>query len=200
MATEQTADHCAALVRDGNRPRFIASLFAGAETRRRLFALYAWDEELQRIGQTVREPMIAAIRYQWWRDAIERLPEYPMGHPVLTELAAAEVSKQALQAIIDDRESASDGSVAEQRVIEEAARICGAAEGDNLIAAAAGAAFAMQSTADLQEARRLWRTTRRSRKRELPAYLPATIVDMRHPVTPLQLYMRMLVNGFRNRF
>src|SRR5579859_3032419 len=62
---------CAVLVRRADPDRYFASLFAPAEARPYLFALYAFNHELARIGETVREPMMGQIRLQWWREAIE---------------------------------------------------------------------------------------------------------------------------------
>jgi len=62
---------CAALVRRADPDRYFASLFAPAEVRPYLFALYAFNHELARIGETVREPMMGQIRLQWWREGIE---------------------------------------------------------------------------------------------------------------------------------
>jgi len=67
----QDADaHCAALVREGDKDRFLASLFAPAERRRHLFALYAFNVEIGRVGQVAHEALAGEIRLQWWRDAL----------------------------------------------------------------------------------------------------------------------------------
>ena len=67
------------------------------------------------------------------------------------------------------------------------------------MAALAGAAIAGNNIGKLNEARRLWRGERTARRAELPAYLPATVVDMRHPVSEFRLYARMLGKGLANR-
>ena len=41
-------DHCTALVREGDRDRYLATLFAPAEHRGALFALYAFNVEISR--------------------------------------------------------------------------------------------------------------------------------------------------------
>jgi phytoene synthase len=43
-------------------------LFAPAPRRVLLFALYAFNAEVARIAETVREPMLGAIRLEWWRE------------------------------------------------------------------------------------------------------------------------------------
>jgi phytoene synthase len=62
-------DHCEALVREADKDRFVATLFAPAKFRRPLFALYAFNIEIARVRELAREPMPGEIRLQWWRDA-----------------------------------------------------------------------------------------------------------------------------------
>jgi phytoene synthase len=77
--------HCETLVREADRDRFIATLFAPAERRPHLYALYAFDLELLRVGRVVREALAGEIRLQWWRDALAgRIPEQVAAHPVAT--------------------------------------------------------------------------------------------------------------------
>ena len=61
----------AALVRRHDRDRFQTALFAPGEDREALFALYAFNYEIARVREGVREPMLGQIRLQWWREAID---------------------------------------------------------------------------------------------------------------------------------
>jgi phytoene synthase len=61
----------AELVRRHDRDRYQTSLFAPARQRESLFALYAFNYEIARVRETVREPMLGRIRLQWWREVIE---------------------------------------------------------------------------------------------------------------------------------
>ena len=63
-------DHCAALVREADRDRYLATLFAPAEHRAALFALYAFNVEIARVRDLAREPLPGEIRLQWWREAL----------------------------------------------------------------------------------------------------------------------------------
>ena len=63
-------DHCAALVREADRDRYLATLFAPAEHRDALFALYAFNVEIARVRELAREPMPGEIRLQWWREVL----------------------------------------------------------------------------------------------------------------------------------
>ncbi len=80
-------EHCAALVREADRDRYLATLFAPAEHRDALFALYAFNVEISRVRDLAREPMPGEIRLQWWREALagERDGE-AAAHPVAAAL------------------------------------------------------------------------------------------------------------------
>lgn len=83
-------DPVADLVREADFGRYAATLFAPAQARPHLFALYAYDIELARVRDLVSEPMPGEIRLQWWRDAIEN-PERAdvVAHPVARALEGA---------------------------------------------------------------------------------------------------------------
>lgn len=61
----------AASVRAADPDRYFAALFAPAAERPHLFALYAFHAEVARVAETVREPMLGAIRLEWWRETAE---------------------------------------------------------------------------------------------------------------------------------
>jgi 15-cis-phytoene synthase len=62
--------HCETLVRAGDKDRFLATLFAPAEHRAAMFALYAFNLEIARIREVARAPMAGEIRLQWWSDVL----------------------------------------------------------------------------------------------------------------------------------
>src|SRR5882724_1205094 len=63
-------DHCETLLRDGDKDRFLATLFAPPKYRRALHALYAFNLEVARTRELAREPMPGEIRLQWWREVL----------------------------------------------------------------------------------------------------------------------------------
>src|SRR6185369_10310153 len=84
------ADHCAALVREADRDRYLATLFAPAEHRDALFALYDFNVEISRIRDVAREPMPGLIRLQWWREVFEgQRDSEAAAHPVAAALRDA---------------------------------------------------------------------------------------------------------------
>jgi phytoene synthase len=65
-----SADACARLVEQGDPDRFRAVLAAGPGLRADLFTLYAFNLEVARAPWVTREPLIAQMRLQWWRDVV----------------------------------------------------------------------------------------------------------------------------------
>ncbi len=100
--------HCEALVREADHDRFIAALFAPAEQRPHLHALYAFDLELTRVGHVVHEALAGEIRLQWWRDALAgEARGDAMANPVAAALidtvARCGLPADALNGLIDAR-------------------------------------------------------------------------------------------------
>ena len=62
--------HCEELVRAQDKDRYLTALFAPADRRGALFALYAFAAEVAAVRDRVREPMAGEIRLQWWRDVL----------------------------------------------------------------------------------------------------------------------------------
>src|SRR5205807_606464 len=78
-----TSTYCEQLVREADKDRFLAALFAPADRRDALYALYAFNVEILRIGDSAIEPMAREIRLQWWREVTEgQRPKEAAGHPV----------------------------------------------------------------------------------------------------------------------
>src|SRR5580700_1374045 len=98
------------LLRQHDRDRFQTALFAPARQRRALFALYAFNYEIARVREIVREPVLGQIRLQWWREAIAAAfaGEAPRQHEVTVPLTAAirelSLSREHFDRLIDTRE------------------------------------------------------------------------------------------------
>src|SRR5690242_6843443 len=102
-------DYCQALVRKNDYDRYISALFAPESLRSYLFALYAFNYEIARIAETVRNPMAGQLRLQWWRDAVDDIYSGAPGRTeVLKGLADSirvhQLPKPLFEAIIDARE------------------------------------------------------------------------------------------------
>jgi 15-cis-phytoene synthase len=96
------------IVRAASRERYLATLFAPEAKREALFALYAFDAEIDRIRELAHDPLPGEIRLQWWRDAAngERDGE-ARGHPVasalLKAIAACDLPRSAFDAYCEAR-------------------------------------------------------------------------------------------------
>src|ERR1700674_3349771 len=69
-AVMDTFVHCENLVREADKDRFLAGLFAHAEKRRDLFVLYAFNAEVAGVQGKVREPLAGEVRLQYWPDLV----------------------------------------------------------------------------------------------------------------------------------
>ena len=83
------ATRLAQVVRAADPDRYFASLFAPAPQRPYLHALYAFNHEVAHVAESVREPMLGAIRLEWWRETAEGAARgMPRNHDVARGLAA----------------------------------------------------------------------------------------------------------------
>jgi phytoene synthase len=110
MVEENTLSYSAQQVRDGDSDRFLTALFAPADRREDLFALYAFNLEVARIAESVTEPMMGQIRLQWWRDRVSEIysGEPPKGADVAQALCHAvrrhNLPRDSFDALLDARE------------------------------------------------------------------------------------------------
>jgi len=86
--------HCENLVREADKDRFLATLFAPAECRGALFALYAFNVEVSSVRERIHEPIAGSVRLQWWRDVLEGTRDAG-GHPTAGAMREV-VSRHAL--------------------------------------------------------------------------------------------------------
>lgn len=109
-ATRATQDalYCEALVREHDHDRYLAALFAPADKRPPLMALYAFALELGRVRESVSDPLPGEVRLQWWRDTLEGEARGDVrANPVAAALDDAitryRLPRQALTSMIDAR-------------------------------------------------------------------------------------------------
>ncbi|HEY1362677.1 MAG TPA: squalene/phytoene synthase family protein [Xanthobacteraceae bacterium] len=81
--------HCEALLRAVDRDRFLTALFAPADRRPALLALYAFNAEIARVREVAHQPLAGEVRLQWWRDLLGgESGEAGAGNPVAAALLA----------------------------------------------------------------------------------------------------------------
>ena len=99
---------CLAMLRETDRDRYLACLLSPEDKRDALAALYAFNAEIARIRDVVREPLPGEIRLQWWRDLLEGSAEGDTGgNPVAAGLLEAvdryRLPRQTLVAMTEAR-------------------------------------------------------------------------------------------------
>jgi len=115
IAPESARHYVLEEVRRADRDRFLAALFAPEPARGGLLALLAFDHELARTRTVTREPMLARIRLEWWREAVAEAAGEgkPRAQPVVEALSET-VRRHSLAAarmvdLIDAREEEIEG-------------------------------------------------------------------------------------------
>ena len=96
------------IAREGDPDRYAAALFVADAARDDLLSLGAFNVELARVAELVKEPQLGEIRLQWWRDSLDRaLNGDTAEHPVLAAVAqtvrACALPTEALRGMIDAR-------------------------------------------------------------------------------------------------
>jgi phytoene synthase len=161
MASRRLPTPCEAAVRRHDPDRYFATLFAPAALRPHLFALYAFNYEIARVGEAVREPMMGEIRLQWWREAVEsardgRPREHEVARALAQMFASAVLPLELFDAMIEARRNDLDPSpfadlpsleayadATSGNVMRLGARILGAGERYDGLAREAGIAYAL---------------------------------------------------------
>ncbi|NOD91589.1 squalene/phytoene synthase family protein [Ruegeria sp. HKCCD4884] len=89
MVFDDDVKACAALVQRADPDRFRAAMAAPVAARALLFPIYALNVEVARAPWVTQEPMIAEMRLQWWRDALQEIAEGTTvrRHEVVTPLS-----------------------------------------------------------------------------------------------------------------
>jgi len=102
-STGQNGDICLATLRDTDRDRYLACLLSPEDKRGALAALYAFNAEIARVRDMVREPLPGEIRLQWWRDLLEGSASGDStGNPVAAGLLEAiETYRLPRQTLVD---------------------------------------------------------------------------------------------------
>lgn len=104
-----TLEACAALVERGDPDRFRVAMAAPPAAREVLFPLYAFNLEVARAPWVTREPMLAEMRLQWWRDVVENAaagqtpPAHEVAGPMGALLREGRLDPAPLDALVEAR-------------------------------------------------------------------------------------------------
>lgn len=102
--------YCEDLVRRFDEDRYLASIFAPASVRRHLFALYAWNFEVAKTAEIVRQPIAGQMRLQFWRDTIDGIyagsvRDHPVARAVAEVIGAHGLPRKWFDGVVDAREA-----------------------------------------------------------------------------------------------
>lgn len=112
LVSNERFDSLDRLIKRVDLDRWLSSRYAPPAERRALIALYALNYELVRVRAVVSEPALGAIRFQWWRDALEELADGKPARRHDVALAAAELIRaghhtaEGLLRLVDGHEDA----------------------------------------------------------------------------------------------
>lgn len=116
-APDAAHDYVLGEVRAADRDRFLAALFASEPERRGLLTLLAFDHELARTRAVTREPMLARIRLEWWREAVAEAAGdgQPRAQPIVEALSETVrrycLPEREFANLIDAREEEIEGAL-----------------------------------------------------------------------------------------
>jgi phytoene synthase len=124
------------MVRRHDPDRFLCTVFAPTARREALFTLYAFNHELARAHEAAREPGLALIRLQWWREIVEgeRRP-HEVATPLAEALEAGVLPRAELLDMVESREAEVEQAATLEDVLNRLRMGAGS------LAAAAGAAL-----------------------------------------------------------
>lgn len=81
-------DYCREKAAPAGSNFYYSSLFQSRDSRRALFALFAFHYEIQNALLLTSDPGVARLKLQWWRDELQRLAHGRLNHPVSRQLQA----------------------------------------------------------------------------------------------------------------
>lgn len=127
-------------VRHADPDRWLAARLVSDPARRRdLLALYALNDEIARVAESVSQPMLGEMRFAWWREAVTEAAEgRPRVHPVLQAIAPVLQSGAVSPAEVEALVAARHLDLAPQPFPDEAALVAwlDATAGGLMVAAA----------------------------------------------------------------
>ena len=103
------ARYCTDQVRRYDHDRYLCTLFVPGAAREPVLALYAFNVEIARIREQIREPMMGQIRLQWWREVIEHasrgdLRKHPVAQALGATIRAHALPQEPFEAVLVARE------------------------------------------------------------------------------------------------
>jgi phytoene/squalene synthetase len=144
---------CAEIVARDDPHLHATAMFAPEPARSRLMVLYAFDIELSRAGASSKEPLIARMRLEWWRDVVAAAasgaepPAHEVAGPLADLVRRGELPAGMIEQLIASREMELEGGFDEPAFARWADARFGALTGlaANLLAGGAGVELARRA-------------------------------------------------------
>ncbi len=100
--------YCAQQVRRFDYDRFLCTLFAPPEEREALAAVYAFNVEVARIRESVRQPLLGHIRLQWWIETVDaifagRPPQHEIAQALSSVVRQYRLDRSSVDRLIETR-------------------------------------------------------------------------------------------------
>lgn len=114
-------------------PQRLALAYGTPRGRARIAAVLALDARLAGILRHSREPMLAQLRFAWWREMLASDPaRWPAGEPLLAALAATHADPAPLAGLVDGWEALTGAApLGEEAFVALAEARAGALAGDH---------------------------------------------------------------------
>lgn len=102
--------YCKAILQQYDPDRYLISLFAPANVREDLWALFAFNHEIAKTREVVSETKLGLIRLQWWREAIGQIyeggnvPEHEVINPLAAAIRQHDLPREEFETLIYARE------------------------------------------------------------------------------------------------
>jgi phytoene synthase len=106
-----SVESVAGLVERGDPERYRTTMAAPLAARPGLLALYAFNLEVARAAWVASEPLLAAIRLQWWQDAIDEIYDgrparrHEVVEPLAQAIGADDLPRRLFSELIAARQS-----------------------------------------------------------------------------------------------
>jgi NADH dehydrogenase [ubiquinone] 1 alpha subcomplex assembly factor 6 len=100
--------YCAEQVRRFDYDRFICTLFAPPQEREALAAVYAFNAEVARIRESVRQPLLGHIRLRWWTDTLDavfagRPPQHEIAQALFSAVRQHRLDRRPFDRLLETR-------------------------------------------------------------------------------------------------
>lgn len=99
----ELAHPCEDDLRRLDRDQFLCAQFARPERRGDLYALHAFYQDVARAPDATDQPLLARMRVQWWKDALDGIYEgSPPHHPIAQALSQTVRARGLARSVVED--------------------------------------------------------------------------------------------------